>query len=152
MSMSMSMSMSMPMSMSLLNSQFNSMSMSMLVSLIIFNFQCLFQWQHSIQFNVSVNVNPLSICFWANDNGHVYFSSQCQFTLNLYLVKSNLPCILLYVLILVKWCFILVFGCQTLITFEPFKPVISYFFLGREKVSKTLENRGPGVVFATGRC
>jgi hypothetical protein len=49
-------------------------------------------------------------------------------------------------------CFILVFGCQTLIAFEPFQPVISYFFLGREKVSKTLENRGPGVVFATGRC
>jgi hypothetical protein len=30
--------------------------------------------------------------------------------------------------------------------------LISHFFLGREKINKTLENRGPGVVFATGRC
>jgi hypothetical protein len=33
----------------------------------------------------------------------IFKSSQCQFTLSLYLAKSSSPCTLLYVLLLVKW-------------------------------------------------
>jgi hypothetical protein len=33
----------------------------------------------------------------------IFKSNQCRSTLNLYLAKSSFPCILLYVLLLVKW-------------------------------------------------
>jgi hypothetical protein len=76
--------------------------MSTSMSLIILNFQCLLQCQLSIQFKSKLihsqfAFGPTIMVMY------VFKSNQCQSTLNLYLVKSILQCILLYVLLLVKW-------------------------------------------------
>lgn len=55
--------------------------------------------------SIQVNVNPLPICFWANNNGHVYFQIKSMSTYSQFVsFQIKLPiCILLYVLLSVKW-------------------------------------------------
>jgi hypothetical protein len=55
--------------------------------------------------SIQVNVNSLPICFWANNNGHVYFQIKSMSTYSQFVsFQIKIPIyILLYVLLSVKW-------------------------------------------------